>query len=122
MSILKIAIEVAKFAIRHGTTAGRIATGEATFLSRFPPNVRPFAKDVFRGISIVTTGGIVSDLIKDYISSGGQATNGVSSPKNGSQTYKQNKARSRQSIRYRNRFSSKYCSCAKCRRDRSKRY
>ncbi len=63
MVLVKTLIEIAKVGIKYGQTAGRIASGEATFISRFPPGYRGYAKDIIKGFTTVTYGGIIADLL-----------------------------------------------------------
>ncbi len=94
MVLIKTVVEAAKIAIKYGATGGRIVSGEAAFVSRFPPNYRPFVKDILRGFSIVTTGGIISDMLST-------GNYGSIPTRNGTQTNPVNKAYSRNFKRYR---------------------
>jgi len=57
-------IKIVPIITRFLQTGNRIATGESAFLTRFPPNLRPYVKDVLRGFTIITTGGVISDIIQ----------------------------------------------------------
>ncbi len=108
MTLLKVVIEIAKIAIKYGGIAGRITSGQSAVLSRFPPHLRPYAKTVIKGATTVTYGGLVADILKDYLSTGGQngfqKTPGVKTP-----TYKPYQTRGGRSVRYRSGNRSRYC-------------
>ncbi len=63
MVLLSVVRQVLKIALKYGGRAQRIGSGEAALLSRFPPNYRPYVKDIFTGTAIVQGGLLISDLL-----------------------------------------------------------
>ncbi len=110
MALLKVAIEVGKIAYKYGRTAGRIASGEATFVSRFPPHLRGYAKDVVRGANIIFAGGLISDALQGLdngISTQKPPGNNFGKKYNGIQRYRSSRNKYRVSKYARKRRSSK---------------
>lgn len=126
MVVGKALFEIAKVVIKkHGRN---LLSAESNVITKFPPNLRPVASTILKGAQIVTYGGIVSDVIKVLMQAPDSPGNGVSSPfvKNVPSTYKQNKARYRQSVYNNRRYSSQRrsgqynrhpnaCCCQQCR-------
>ncbi len=56
ITIGRIVYKVAKGTLAFGS-------GATSIVSRFPPNFRPYIKDVIKGANIVTAGGLISDII-----------------------------------------------------------
>ncbi len=63
MVLVKTLIEIAKIGVRYTRLVGRVTSGESAFVSRFPPHLRGYAKDVVRGSAIVFHGGLIADLL-----------------------------------------------------------
>ncbi len=117
MVIVKTAIEIAKIAFRVAKRGNRFTSGESTFIKRFPPNYRPYVKDVLTGAGIVIHGGLVADILKSEF----MPETDIGIPAK-SQTYKFNKkyypnrrrySRSRNK-RYSNSFGSRQSSACNC--------
>ncbi len=61
------AIKIGQTIYRLAKGVGRFTSGETAILSRFPPNYRPYIKQIIKGANIVTAGGIISDVLQqDY--------------------------------------------------------
>ncbi len=67
MVLWKAAIEAGKIAYRFGKSAGKFTSGESTFIRRFPPHLRPYAKDVIQGGAIITHGGLIGDALNTFL-------------------------------------------------------
>ncbi len=108
MTLIKTVYEIGKIAFRYGKSAGKFTSGQSTFIRHFPPAHRRTVGTILKGFSTVTTGGIISDVIKDYMSADDTPGNGSPIPFNGSSTNKQNKTRGRFATRSRRKYSG-YC-------------
>ncbi len=114
-SVLKIGNVIYKLA----RGAGRFTSGETSILTRFPPNYRPYIKEIIKGANIVTAGGIISDVLQ-------QEWNELQTPKRPkftpgkftqkrSQYSEYNRSKRYSSNNYR-RHKRQSCSCEHCRR------
>ncbi len=112
MTLIKTVYEIAKIAVRYGSRAGKFTSGQSTFISRFPPRYRSDVRTVLKGASTVTTGGIVSDIIKDYMLADDSPGNGIQAPfsREQSKTGQSYKARRGRASGYSRRYSgNKQC-------------
>ncbi len=80
MTLIKTIYEVAKIALKYGQKGGKLASGEASIIRKLPPGYRKSATTLLRGLSTVTTGGIVSDIIKDYMIADDSPGNAIQKP------------------------------------------
>ncbi len=108
MTLIKTVYEVAKIALKYGNRAGKFTSGQTTFIRHFPPAYRRDVRTILKGVSTVTTGGIIADVIKDYMQAPDTPGNGSFSPFTPSS--KQNKTRNRFSTRSSRRYKNRnYC-------------
>ncbi len=58
-------VKIGGIIYKYAKGVGKFTSGETSIVSRFPPNYRPYIKEIIKGANIVTAGGIISDIIHD---------------------------------------------------------
>ncbi len=111
MTLIKTVYEIAKLAIAFSKKAQKFSSGESTFIRRFPPHLRKDVGTIIKGASTVTYGGLVSDILKDYMMADDSPGNGPAkpiSPKSQTTSSPSYKARHRRTRRCRPRNERRY--------------
>ncbi len=114
MVAIKTIFKIGEQLFKYGRSAGRFTSGEASFVNRFPPNYRADIRTILKGVSTVTTGGIIADFINldDELSNDAEVPfQNAKVPASG----KYQKTRDRFTRRSSDRYS---CDCNNCRRRR----
>ncbi len=107
MPLIPTAIRIGQLVYKYGKTAGKFASGETSFISRFPPRYRADVRTILKGASTVTYGGLISDALRNLNSDDGTGIdNGLPSRNAKHVPYKSSKTRRRFSRR-----TNKYCKC-----------
>ncbi len=63
LAVIQLAKTVYRITKRVSTYATKYNPG-ARFAEHFPPNYRPYVKDIYRGTEIAFSGGLISDAIE----------------------------------------------------------
>ncbi len=109
LTLIKTVYEIAKIVVRYSGKVGRITSGESTILKKFPPGYRPYVKDVLTGTATAFHGGLISDIIKDYMLADDSPGNGIQTPFSKSPSpSKSNQTRGRQTVRRKSGFRKCY--------------
>ncbi len=102
MSVITVAFRVAKTVLRfskRATDRGTKYNPSMRFAELFPPNYRPYVRDIVRGADIALSGGLIAEII-------GTDLDGISQKQ---KYYKKRQARDNfQQSRYTGRYSSNY--------------
>ncbi len=62
MAVLSAAIKIGNIIVKYGGKANIGATNR--IVQTFPPNLRPYVRDVLKGANTVTVGGVISDILQ----------------------------------------------------------
>ncbi len=111
MSLIKTVYEIAKIAFRYSGKISKFTSGESTILKKFPPGYRGYAKDVLTGTATAFHGGLIADIIKDYMLADDTPGNGVPTlqQRNGIKADPSYKTRSGRASGYNRRNRSREC-------------